>query len=443
MSNVVATSPQATQVSTSGVAGKKIAYLMSRFPKISETFILYEILELQRLGMQIEIFPLLRESAPVMHSEARALVERAHYSKLWTKEVLQAQRYWLRRQPAAYAHAWAQAIRGNARSPKSLSRALVVVPQAALFAQRMVELGVSHLHAHWATHPALAAYVVNVLTGLPYSFTAHADDIYVERSMLDEKIRRAQFVITISEYNKRFLSKLYGEAAAKKIFVVHCGVDSAIFAPRAHTPSNSLFNIVCVARLEQKKGHSYLIEACAQLKAQGVSFRCVLVGDGEQRAQIEGQIKRLGLEDMVILLGQQPRSRVGELLANADVMVLPSVTTAEGRQEGIPVALMEALATELPVVASAISGIPELVEDGHTGLLVPERDPAALAMALARLQNDPELGRRLGAAGRAKVQREFDLQRNTARLHRMFTSDWNTLPSPASYSAGHIAEDMV
>ena len=442
MSNVVATGPQATQLSTSDVAGKKIAYLMSRFPKISETFILYEILELQRLGMQVEIFPLLRESAPVMHSEARALVERAHYSKLWTKEVLQAQRYWLRRQPAAYLHAWAQAIRGNARSPKSLSRALVVVPQAALFAQQMVELGVSHLHAHWATHPTLAAYVVGLLTGLPYSFTAHADDIYVERPMLDEKIRRAGFVITISEYNRRFLSKLYGEAAANKIFVVHCGVDSAIFTPRVHTP-NSLFKIVCVARLEQKKGHTYLIEACAQLKAQGLAFRCELVGDGEQRPQIESQIRQLGLEDMVILLGQQPRSRVGELLAKADVMVLPSVTTAEGRQEGIPVALMEALATELPVIASAISGIPELVEDGHTGLLVLERDPAALAAALARLHNDPELGRRLGAAGRVKVQREFDLQRNTARLHRLFTSDWNTLPSPAAYSTGHSAEDMV
>ncbi|MBC8160024.1 MAG: glycosyltransferase [Roseiflexaceae bacterium] len=439
MSNVVAPRLQAPQVSTSAVAGKKIAYLMSRFPKISETFILYEILELQRLGMQVEIFPLLRETAPVMHSEARALVERAHYTNILTKEVLQAQRYWLRRQPAAYLHAWVQAIRGNASSPKSLSRALVVVPQAALFAQRMVELGVSHLHAHWATHPALAAYVVGLLTGLPYSFTAHADDIYVERPMLDEKIRRAHFVVTISEYNKRFLSELYGEAAASKIAVVHCGVDSSIFTPRAPAPSNSLFTIVCVARLEQKKGHTYLVEACAQLKAQGLSFRCMLVGDGEERPQIESQIKRLGLEDTVILLGQQPRSRVAELLAEADVMVLPSVTTAKGRQEGIPVALMEALATELPVVASAISGIPELVEDGHTGLLVPERDPTALATALARLHSNPELGRRLGAAGRIKVQREFDLQRNTATLHHMFTHDWgnihHSLAQPARYLA--------
>lgn len=435
MSDIVETRQQASQPSTSTVARKKIAYLMSRFPKISETFILYEILELQRLGMQVEIFPLLREKAPVMHAEARTLVEGAHYSSILTKEVLQAQGYWLRRQPAAYLHAWVQAIRGNASSPKALSRALVVVPQAALFAQRMVELGVSHVHAHWATHPALAAYVVGLLTGLPYSFTAHADDIYVERSMLDEKIRHAHFVVTISEYNKRFLSELYGEAIANKIVVVHCGVDSSVFVPRTHASSNSLFTIVCVARLEQKKGHTYLVEACAQLKAQGLSFRCLLVGDGEERSQIEGQIKRLGLEDSVILLGQQPRSRVTELLAEADAVVLPSVTTAKGRQEGIPVALMEALAAELPVVASAISGIPELVEDGQTGLLVPERDPTALAAALARLQNDRDLGRRLGAAGRLKVQREFDLQRNTATLHRMFTYDSgsveHTLAQPA------------
>jgi len=425
------------QTSPTGGAKKKIAYLMSRFPKVSETFILYEILELERLGMQVEIFPLVREPAPVMHAEAHALVERAHYSKVLTPDVLQAQRYWLRRQPAAYLQAWAQAIRGNAGSPKSLSRALVVVPQAALFAKRMVELGVTHLHAHWATHPALAAYVVSLLTGLPYSFTAHADDIYVERPMLKEKIRRAHFVITISEYNKRFLSELYGEAIGNKIAVVHCGVDSAIFTPRVHTPSTNLFTIACVARLEEKKGHIYLVDACGQLKAQGVSFQCILVGEGEERSRIEAQIKRLGLEDTVILLGQQPRSRVSELLAQADVMVLPSVTTAKGRQEGIPVALMEALATEVPVISTASSGIPELIEDGLTGLLVPERDICSLAMALARLQANPELGRKLGTAGRIKVQREFDLQRNTAILHRMFTSDWNaihhTLAQPALY----------
>ncbi len=404
-------------------APKHIAYVMSRFPKVSETFILYEILELERLGMRVSVFPLVKQREHVMHAEAHDVVERAQYSKLASKQVLAAQFFWMRRRPQAYLRAWWRALRGNRSSPKFLLRAIAVVPQAAWFARAMQAAGVTHVHAHWATHPALAAYVVHQLTDLPYSFTAHAHDIYVERPMLQEKMRHASFVVTISEYNRRLLQQLYGSTADKTV-VIHCGVDPDVFQPRTERSRTAVFTMVCVASLQDYKGHPYLIEACRQLKEQGIAFRCLLVGEGEDRPQLEALIAELGLEADVLLLGQQPRDRVSVLAAEADVMVLPSVTTRSGKQEGIPVALMEALATALTVVATAISGIPELIEDGCTGLLVPERDGTALASALLRLYQDPALGRQLGTAGREKVLREFNLHTNTAALYQLLERDW-------------------
>jgi glycosyltransferase involved in cell wall biosynthesis len=403
---------------------------MSRFPQISETFILYEIAELERAGLSIEIFPLMRQHEDVAHPEAQALAARAHYSRFVSLPVLAAQLHWLRRRPLAYLGVWWRVMRENVPSPGFLVRALVVVPQAAYFARRMRDLGVTRVHAHYATYPALAAYVIRRLAGLPYSFTAHAHDIYVDRAMLREKIAQASAVITISDYNRRFLCDLYGPGAAEKLYVVHCGVDLSLFRPRPERPALGLFTIVCVASLQDYKGHAYLIEACAQLRARGVAFRCLLIGDGQERKRIETQLARLGLADAVVLLGRQTRQRVADLLGLADVLALPSITTSYGKKEGIPVALMEALAAGLPVVATAISGVPELIDNGGTGLLVPERDSAALAQALLRLQGDPRLRQRLGAAGREKVLREFDLRQTTAQLAALLSYN-GVLPDAA------------
>lgn len=400
-----------------------IAYIMSRFPKISETFILYEIVELERLGYRVEVFPLLREREAVVHPEARPVIERAHYSTPYDRTVLAAHRYWLRRAPQRYLELWRSVLAGNATSLKFLSRSVVVLLQAAWFAQQMEELGITHVHAHFATHPALAAYIVNQLTGIPYSFTAHADDIYLEPSMLAEKIDHAHTVVTISDYNRRWLQQRYGYLACSKVVVVHCGVDSAIFEPQPLRPARDEFVVSCVARLEEKKGHRYLIDACATLRDRGIAFRCQLIGDGELRPEIEAQIERLGLAGKVVLLGRQPRSRVKELLAESDVMVLASVTTPAGRQEGIPVALMEALATELPVIATTISGIPELIDHGRSGLLVPERNARALSNALLLLATNPAIGRQFGRAGRAKVRAAFDLRQNTQLLSTYFNAE--------------------
>lgn len=398
----------------------KLAYLVSRFPKISETFILYEIIELKKLGFEVDIFPLVREREDIQHSEVTALISRTHYHSALSLPVILAQLFWIIRRPIAYFAALWSVIRGNIGSPKFLIRGIAAFLLAGLFAKEIQQSGIQHVHAHWATHPALAAYVVHRLTGLPYSFTAHAHDIYVEQSMLREKIAAAEFVVTISEFNRRFLTGLYGQEIAKKIDVIHCGIDLDVFQPRESAQKADLFTLICVASLEEKKGHQYLIEACAQLIQDGTALNCLLVGDGELRTELEALIKRHGLSQYVKLLGRQPRDRVSELLAQSHALVLPSIVTSKGKMEGIPVALMEALAMQMPVIATNISGVSELVEHNITGLLVPEKDAAALASAINIIRQNPEGAAALGRRGRAKVIAEFDLHDNTTSLSKRF-----------------------
>lgn len=403
-------------------ARRVVAHVVSRFPLISETFILNEILELERLGLRVEVFALLLERSEVRHAEADALAERCVYAGGSPRALLAAQLHWLRRRPGAYLRAWWRALRGNAGSPKFLLRAPMAVAAGALFAREAERRGVERLHAHYATHTALAAYVAHLLTGLPYSFTAHAHDIYVERPMLGEKLRNASFVVAISDYNRRLLEELYGDDARGRVAVVHCGIQPEVFAPREQPARGDELRIVCVASLQEYKGHPYLIDACALLRDRGVQFHLRLVGEGEERAAIERQIAELGLGGSVELLGAQPRDRVAALLREADVSVLPSVVTASGKKEGLPVVLMEALAMEVPVVATDISGVPELVVDGSTGLLVPERDAAALADALERVWRDPDAARALAAAGRERVLADFDLHRTAAQLRDLLAA---------------------
>jgi colanic acid/amylovoran biosynthesis glycosyltransferase len=409
----------------------RLAYIMSRFPKATETFVLNEILALESLGHAVEVFPLIREREAVVQPGAEAVVARAHDVRPMSIEMVRAQLHWLRRRPGAYLAAWTAAIRGTLRSPRFLVRALVVVPLAAAFARRLDGRDVDHIHAHWATHPALAADVVGRLLSKPYSFTGHAHDLYVDRTMLDEKIRRASFVVTISRTNRRLIEGWFGRWAAEKTTVIHCGVDPAVFAPPdpagERTPSDAEgdgerdgVELVSVASLQPQKGQIHLVRACARLRDMGRTIHCTLIGEGEERPRLEAEIRRLDLGDVVRLIGVQPRDRVADLVRSAAVVVQPSVVLPSGKTEGIPVAVMEALAAERPVVASRVSGVPELVVDGETGLLVEPGDESGLTAAIRRLLDDPAQAAELGRAGRRLVLRDFDLWTNTARLADRF-----------------------
>ena len=398
----------------------KVAYIMSRFPKLTETFVLYEMLAVEREGVAVEVFPLLRERQTVAHPEAARLVERARFRPFLSARVLAANWHFFRRDPRRYAGVWRDVLRGTWGSLNFFVGGVTILPKVAAFAREMEEEGVRHVHAHFANHPALAAFIVHRLTGIPFSFTAHGSDLHVDRRMLDRKVGAAAFAVAISEFNRRLMMSACGDEAGEKIHVIHCGVDETVFGATRPAERRSRVEIVCVASFEQVKGHRFLVEACRRLGQRGVDFVCHLVGDGPLRRDVKRRIAAAGLRDRVIVHGPRPRQAVARMVAGSDIVVLASAPTRSGKREGIPVALMEAMATGRPVVASATGGIPELVAHEDTGLLVAPGDAAALADALETLARDAALRTRMGAAGAEKVRREFDLHANARELVTRF-----------------------
>ncbi len=402
----------------------KVAYIMSRFPKITETFVLYEMLAVEELGVQVEVYPLLRERTTVMHPEAVAFVERAHFQPFISMPILRAHLHFLQRKPLVYLAMLWTLLRANWGSFRFLIGALGIFPKAVYFAHLMAAEGITHVHAHFASHPAAAGFIIHRLAGIPYSFTAHGSDLHRDRHMLREKVAEAAFVAAISNYNKEIIVTECGEQCRDKVCVIHCGVDTQVFQSRSEDwwqkrPARP-FTLICIGTLHEVKGQTYLIEACRLLRDRGITFVCQLVGDGPDEAALREQIAQAGLSEHVQLLGRCTREQVVQLLAQTDVAVTPSVPTKSGRREGIPVVLMEAMGSGVPVVASNLSGIPELVEHEQSGLLVPSRDAQALAEALERLYLNPTLCQRLGQAGREKVLREFDLYSNAGTLAQFF-----------------------
>lgn len=417
----------------------KVAYIMSRFPKLSETFVLNEILAMEASGVGVEVYPLLRERQPVAHPEVDRWVERANFHPFLSLPILRAHAHFLRRDPRTYLRTLREVLGKTLGSTNFFVGALGIFPKSVRFAYEMESGGVTHVHAHFCTHPALAALIVHRLTGIPFSFTAHGSDLHVDRRMLDTKVEAAAFAVTISEFNREVMVAECGEQARERIHVVHCGIDPSYFSPSEASGRRTPFQIVCVASLEEVKGHRYLIDACRVLRDRGWDFECHLVGDGPRRRRVEAQVSRTGLASRIHVHGGKPRPEVARLLSSAHVAVLASHPTRDGRKEGIPVALMEAMAAGLPVVATAISGIPELVANEETGILVPSGDPDALAHALERLLEDGELRARMGRAGRARVLADFELSASTRALLRLFAPEVDAVRRKAASETGAAA----
>ena len=291
--------------------------------------------------------------------------------------------------------------------PRTFLQSLAIFPMACEWAERLPRAGIAHVHAHFATHATTLAVVVSELAGIPYSFTAHAHAIFVDRALLREKVRGAVFVRTISEFNRRFLETLFPQEARGKVHVVRVGAaipsGGQAILPVLERP------VVCIASFKRHKGLFVLLEAMQSL--EGV--RCDIVGEGPLRGALLRAIRRNGLADRVRL---RPPSETRDALRDAAVVVQSSVIAPDGQMDGIPLALIDAMAAGKPVVASAISGIPELVTDGESGLLVDPANPRMLAEAIERMLADSVLRARVCARGREKVARQHAADRCSAEL---------------------------
>jgi colanic acid/amylovoran biosynthesis glycosyltransferase len=391
------------------VSSRTVLYVVTRFPAVTETFVLNEWLALSE-RFQMGLVALRRSGEPPVHPESAAVLPRVRFpGAAHPGEHV----FWLLRRPRVYLSTLAAVLRGALRfSPKEALTELVVFGKAVAIARTAARERTDHLHAHFASHPATAAWVVHRLTGIPFSFTAHANDLFVAPVLLERKAAAARFVVAISDYNRRFLVE---RCPGARVEVVHCGVDVGRYAWRG-LDGRACDRVVCVASLFPKKGHSDLVDALALLAEHRPGLKLELIGDGPERDRILARARQLGVGGRVSAPGACSADEVRAALTDARAFALPAIRLPSGRMEGIPVALMEAMAAGVPVVATRLSGIPELVQDGVTGLLVEPHDPASLAAALERLLADDALAAELARNARALVERSFSLTVEARRL---------------------------
>lgn len=396
----------------------RVAYVVSRFPHVSETFIVRELDAVSAAGVEIELLSLFAPGSATVHPAAEPWMARLRRGDALDGGIGVA--WWLVRRPLRLASSVAVVCASFRRRPDLAVRALATLIIACGQARALRSSRVDHVHAHYATYPALAAWLFQRLLGIPYSFTAHAHDLYVDQSMLTRKVADARFVVTISAFNRRFLSQFGGKPSLTPVHVVHCGVDPLAyeFRPRV-PPAEGPVRALCVASLQQYKGHAVLLQALA-LRPDLERLHVDLVGAGHLRTALQRLAEELGLSGRVRFEGGRSEDEVRQRLHRADLFVLPSVVASDGQMEGLPVALVEALACGVPVVTTRLSGIPELVVDGETGLLAEPGDADALADALARALEDPEATLRRGERGRTLVVQEFDVRASGKRMVALF-----------------------
>lgn len=419
--------PEETRPASATIAGKAtyelsprrpIALLLSRFPLVTETFILREILELERQGQPVHLVPLLREDPPVMHREAQPWVEKALYTPFLSGPILLANLKVLGRRPATYWKLLRRMVLGPSLRFGVRVRTLALFPKSIFLAEQLQNEGIRHIHAHFATYPAAVAYIISSLTDITYSLTIHAHDIFVGQELLAEKIAAALWVRTISEYNRRYLLDRYPEILEEKLKVIHVGVDPPVNAapqPTAEAATGPP-TILSIAALKPYKGLDVLLEACATLHGQGIAFRCEIIGDGPLRDPLQQIIDRSGLSNVVRLQGARPQHEVARSILEASLIVLPSIVAPDGQMEGIPVALMEAMAAGRPVVASSLSGIPELIESGVDGVLTTPGDKEELASAIQSILADRTAAMAMGIRARKRVTEDFHLGTTVGEL---------------------------
>jgi colanic acid/amylovoran biosynthesis glycosyltransferase len=399
--------------------GPRVAYLLLWFPEPSQTFVLDEVNTLVRLGLDVKVYTLY---GPRPASRTRGMAEvLAPVRHLGTaslpvliRDLLRLGRTW---GPGAAGFLRRVAVR-RWRSLETGGEALWATLAGVHLAGLLTADGIGHLHSPWANGPATAAWVASTLSGIPFSFSGRAHDLYPPDGALAEKMAAAQFVRTNTLSNQRYLADLYPHLAGKVVNIYNGVSLTPPAGSRPWTPPP--FRLLALGRMMPKKGFTVLIEACRRLAARGLDFRLTLAGDGPEQAKIRGLIAGQGLADRVTLPGAVPHREVARLMAASDLLVMPSLIAPSGDRDGIPNVILEALLCEVPVVASAVSGIPEVIKDGDTGWLSVPGDAEALARTVAAALADAGEAQRRAERGRTLVAREFDSRRNYARLKTLF-----------------------
>ena len=390
----------------------KVGYVLKMYPRFSETFIVNEILAHEAAGLDIEIFSL----RPPNDGRFHEVLAKVRAPVIYLPSAgLKTNRFWadIARASEQFPRLWTVLASTIKEKPSDIH-------QAILLAEAVKASGITHLHAHFGSVATTVARLAALISELPYSFTAHAKDIFhasVDSNDLRVKLRDASNTITVSNYNLNYLKSNYGEAA-RNVLCIYNGIDLNRFT--YSKPDNRPAEIITVGRLVEKKGFTTLIEACALLAKSDRLFSCTIIGKGPLEQQLRQKIQDFDLEKQVRLLGPKSQEDVVKLVQGASVFAAPCVIGSDGNRDGMPTVLLEAMALGTPCVATDVTGIPELVLDGETGLMVPQHDPESLAAALERLLSDTELCIRLAGNARRLIESKFDIVKNTAVLRTYY-----------------------
>ncbi len=401
----------------------KIAYLTGEYPRATDTFIQREVAGLRQLGLNVVTCSIRRTDVEhLVGTEQREEATKTFHVLESAARPMSALRAQLRAlaKPARYFSALGLAWRTAPKGIRGRLFNLIYFAEAAVLAAHMQDQRVTHLHNHIAKSSCSVAMIASTLSGIPYSFTLHGPDIFFapDHWRLDAKIARARFVACISEFCRAQAMFFSATEDWDKLKIIHCGVDPGRYQPAERSGNRLLF----VGRLAAVKGLPVLFDAFAKSRADNPNLSLTVVGDGPDRAALVARAKMLGNSDAINFTGYRSQSEVAALLANHDALVLPSFA------EGVPVVLMEAMAANLPVIATQVGGVGELVSHGVSGLHIPPGDPDALANAITSLMANPDMREQMGAAGRKVVEAAFDANLEAARLAKLFRSG-HALPS--------------
>jgi colanic acid/amylovoran biosynthesis glycosyltransferase len=384
------------------------AYLFERFPSFSQTFCYREVAELDRQGEAAAVFSIRKPADEPPQDWDAKIVARVQYlpdEAQLTREIDDALK------KGQFPTSIVDLVAEWGRRPDFLR-----LYQAVYVGSRLREMGVNHLHAHFAGLAARTAYWIEKFFGISFSFTAHANDIFAPQEFevgLENLFGAASRVVAVSDYAAKFLRERFPQDAAK-VHRIYNGLDLSKFE-RANF-SNPGPTIVAIGRLIDKKGFADLTRACGLLKKRGRDFHCEIVGDGPLEDELRAQIAELDLRSCVRLVGPKSQTQIVHQLANASVFVLPAIVAPDGARDNLPTVIMEAMAARLPVVSTSVGGIPEMVVQDETGFLVPPGDYVALADAIEKVIVDPALARKFGQAGRERAETLFAIEKNVREL---------------------------
>jgi colanic acid/amylovoran biosynthesis glycosyltransferase len=403
----------------------RIAYLAPEIPALSATFVYNEILQLELLGTNVIPFSVHEPDISVKEHLVQNLGKRTLYLYSLPKlAILKSNLSILASHPLRYFKALGMLCQDmwdvGIFSRTALGLAYRFYFSGSL-AKQLIENKCDHLHVHFAHIPTDIGMYASSLSSVSFSVTSHANDLYERGWLLDKKVQRSSFFATISEFNKHYLAN-HG-VDIEKVKVIRCGVDPKYFLARKEKPHNQIAKVGVIGRLVEKKGINTLIEAIAILKEGGQQFELYIAGNGPLESELKKRAKNLGLtQENIVFLGSIPHSEVAAFIKSLDIFILPCKQDSKGDVDGIPVVLMEAMLSGVPVITSRISGIPELVIDQETGLLIEQNNSEELARAISRLANDEELQNKLSAKAINKVRKDFSLINNTEKLNILFVS---------------------